>query len=949
MMKTMPAREHYNAGVGASGGLMKALWAAAALQLTLSIAAFAQSPPAPGQPLSEGEQAPSTSLDEVTVTATRIQRTDFTAPTPTTILSAQDLVATGATNIGDMTSIVPAFQSTGTPTSSVLASDTGRGHFLDLRGLGPSRTLVLVDGQRFVPTTANGLLDTDVIPAGLVDHVEVVTGGASASWGSDAVSGVVNIILKKEIDGLEGNVQEGISAHGDNQEFRADLAYGLPFADGRGHFEVAGEFSDNRGILHQSDRRWSAQEWGYVQTDQYVRVPVTNARLSIASYGGLILSGPLAGMQFGPGGALQPFQYGNSVGSTYMQGGDGAVFSSFSALEVPLKRTSVFARTSFDVTDNVSVFLDASFAQAITYNPNLVQNFDLVDTLSTDNAFLPPNARNAMLAAGDTSFLVGRLDNDFGFIRSNDDNRVARVVTGLNGKFAGTWTWNAYLEYGHVVHYNTQDNVVLPTNYAQALDSVLDPVTGSPVCRSTLTTPNDGCVPINIFGVGSPSAAALKYVTGNESTVLHYTQRVAAASLQGEPFNTWAGPASIATGFEYRRESADSAVDPNQEAGNYLIGNQKSFEGDFNVKEGFFETVLPVVAGPAPFKSVDLDLGARLTDYSSSGRVTTWKGGFSYTISEDLRLRATRSRDIRAPNLSELYQTGSLNFTNVNDPAAGSASAFIRNPAPPNANLQPEKADTTTIGLIYQPKWVAGLHTSVDAYDINLKNVISQLAPQDVLNRCTDGDTSLCSLVHRDGTGALTEIDTPFINLAQFHTRGLDIEARYDTSLSSWSDHLRGKLTLRALANYVDLFAASDGLTTVNEAGAVGAVSLPSNLGATGGVPHWRANVSANYGLRSWSFYVEGRFIGSAKIDNLYGPSDIPDNHVSAVFYMNTSVNYTLFADKRHELQLYGVINNVFDRYPPIIVSTFISPQATNPALYDVIGRTFVLGVRFRQ
>jgi outer membrane receptor protein involved in Fe transport len=285
----------------------------------------------------------------------------------------------------------------------------------------------------------------------------------------------------------------------------------------------------------------------------------------------------------------------------------------------------------------------------------------------------------------------------------------------------------------------------------------------------------------------------------------------------------------------------------------------------------------------------------------------------------------------------------------VNDPAAGSASVFIRNPAPPNANLQPEKADTTTIGLIYQPKWVAGLHTSVDAYDINLKNVISQLAPQDVLNHCTDGDTSLCPLVHRDGTGALTEIDTPFINLAQFHTRGLDIEARYDTSLSSWSDHLRGKLTLRALANYVDLFAASDGLTTVNEAGAAGAVSLPSNLGATGGVPHWRANVSANYGLRSWSFYVEGRFIGSAKIDNLYGPSDIPDNHVSAVFYMNTSVNYTLFADKRHELQLYGVINNVFDRYPPIIVSTFISPQATNPALYDVIGRTFVLGVRFRQ
>jgi iron complex outermembrane recepter protein len=930
---------------------MRALWPAVALQMTFTAAALAES--APRDPAAElpprSDQSSSASLEEITVTATRVTRTDFTAPTPTTILSSRDLTATGATNIGDMTSMVPAFQATGTPTSSVLNSDQGRGHFLDLRGLGPSRTLVLVDGQRFVPTTADGLLDTDVIPAALVDRVEVVTGGASASWGSDAVSGVVNIILKKDLNGLQGDVREGISQHGDNQEVTVDLAYGVPFADGRGHFELAGEFSDNRGILHQSDRNWSGQEWGYVQTDQYLNVPVTNARLSIASYGGLILTGALAGTQFGPGGVLQPFHYGSDVGSTYMQGGDGAVFSRFSALEVPLKRTSVFARASFDVTDDVTAFLDASFAQAITTNPNLVQNFDLVDSLSTDNAFLPASARNAMLAAGDTSFLLGRLDNDFGFIRSNDDNRVARVVTGLSGKFSGNWTWNAYLEYGHVIHYNTLNNVVLTPNYALALDSVIDPATGHPACRSTLTTPGDGCVPIDIFGAGSPSAAALRYVTGTESTVLHYTQQVAAASLQGEPFNTWAGAASIATGFEYRRESADSAVDPNQEAGNFLIGNGQSFEGNFNVKEGFLETVLPVVSGPAPFKSIDLDLGARLTDYSSSGRVTTWKGGISYTIFNDLRVRATRSRDIRAPNLSELYQTGSLNFTNVNDPTAGGASVFIRNPAPPNANLTPEKADTTTIGLIYQPRWAPGLHTSVDAYDINVKGVISQLAPQDVLNRCLDGNTSLCSLVHRDGTGALTEIDTPFINLARFHTRGLDIETRYDTPLSAWSDRLRGNLTLRALANYVDLFATSDGVTTVNEAGAVGAVSLPSNIGARGGVPHWRANLSANYGLDQWSFYVEGRFIGDGKVDNLYGPTDIPDNHVAARFYVNTSASYTLFSDKHRELQLYAVVNNLLDRDPPIVVSTFISPQATNPALYDVIGRTFVVGIRFRD
>jgi outer membrane receptor protein involved in Fe transport len=881
-------------------------------------------------------------LAEITVTATRVQRSDFTAPTPTTILNAQDLKNTAATNIGDMTSMVPAFQATGTPTSSVLSSDTGRGHFLDLRGLGPSRTLVLVDGQRFVPTTSNGLVDTDVIPAALVDRIEVVTGGASASWGSDAVSGVVNVILKKDLNGLEANFQETVSQRDDNREPKISLAFGHGFADGKGHFTIAAEYSDNTGILHQSDRSWSAQNWGYIQANGIQNVAVPNARLSIASFGGLILSGPLAGMQFAPGGNLVPFHFGTNAGALYMQGGDGAVFAPYSALEEPLERSTAYLRTSFDFADNITAFIDASFSQAVTRNPYLVQNFDLVDSLSTDNAYLPSSARSQMLAAGQTSFLLGRLDNDFGFIRSVDDNRVSRIVAGLKGSLRDSWTWNAYVEYGHVLHYNSLDNVVNTAAYGLSLDSLLG-AGGQPICRSTLTTPNNGCVPINIFGSGSPSAAALQYVTGNEETALRYIQKVAAASIQGEPFSTWAGPVSIASGLEYRKESAESTVDATQAAGVYLIGDGQGFSGAFDVKEGFLETVLPLYAGSAPFKSVDLDLGARYTDYSSSGRVTTWKGGLSYGITQDLRFRATRSRDIRAPNLSELYQTGSLNFINVNDPASGGASAFIRNPMPPNATLQPEKADTTTVGLIYQPAWLKSLHVALDGYDIQLKNVISQLTAQDVLNRCYEGDSALCNLVQRDGSGNLEQVATPFINLDSFHTRGVDLEARYDTALPL------GTLSLRALANYVDRFSVSDGITTVNEAGAAGSVNLPSNIGAQQGVPHWRATLGTTYGVGPVTAYVEGRLIGEAKVDNLYGPTDIADNHVPAKFYVNTSLTYKVPMRGNHDLEFYGVINNLFDVTPPIIVSTFISPQATNPALYDVIGRSFVLGVRFRR
>jgi hypothetical protein len=197
--------------------------------------------------------------------------------------------------------------------------------------------------------------------------------------------------------------------------------------------------------------------------------------------------------------------------------------------------------------------------------------------------------------------------------------------------------------------------------------------------------------------------------------------------------------------------------------------------------------------------------------------------------------------------------------------------------------------------------------------------------------------------VQRDSTGALTQVATPFINLDNFHTRGLDLEARYDLALRT------GTLSFRALANYVDQFSTSDGTTTVNEAGAVGSVSLPSNIGATLGVPHWRATLSTTYGVGPVTAYVEGRFIGDAKVDNLYGPTDIPDNHVSSKFYVNTSLTYHVPMRGNHLLDLYAVVNNLFDVNPPIIVSTFISPQATNPMMYDVIGRSFVVGVRFRQ
>jgi iron complex outermembrane recepter protein len=890
----------------------------------------------------------SSNVSEVIVTATRVQRSDFSAPTPTVVLTTADIEKTGAVDVGDIAAQIPAFQATNTPTTSVLSEDTGRGNFLDLRGLGPSRTLVLVDGERFVPTTPDGLLDTDVIPAAIIDHVDVVTGGASASWGSDAVSGVVNVILKRNLTGLQGDFQGGESQYGDNRSYKASLAFGADFDGGRGHFEIAGEASDNSGVAHQSDRPWSAQDWGLVQTPQFDNVQVPNARLSIASYGGLILSGPLAGSQFGPGGAVAPFQFGANVGSEYMQGGDGAVFAPNIALEVPLERQTFFGRASFDLTPKITAFADVSYSNAITNNAALVQNFDLVDTISTDNAFLPAAVRDQYLAAGQTSFALGRLDNDFGFIGSRDQNQVGRVVLGLDGSFGATWTWHAYYEFGRVQHDNSLSNVVNTNNYALSLDSVIDPASGAPVCRSTLTSPGNGCVPINIFGVGSPQAAAIQYVTGTEHTVTYNIQHVVSADIQGEPFSTWAGPVSLAAGAEYRYDAVNSNVDALQEAGDYLIGDGMSFSGHESVGEGFLETVVPLLSDLPLAKSLDLDLAARFTGYSISGYVTTWKVGVTYTVTDQLRFRATQSRDIRAPNLAELYQTGSLNFATITDPATGQDD-LVRNPSPPNLQLKPEQANTTTFGVVYEPGWLHGFSVSVDYYDIDLKQVISQLNPQEVVDLCFQGDQSLCPLIQRDPTGAISEVDTPNLNLSEFHTNGIDLEVVGQVGLDEIAGGLKGDLTLRLLANYVDTFSTSDGVSpSVNEAGAVGAVNLPSNIGAAEGVPHWRGNLSGTYVNGPVTLYLEGRYVGGGKLDNLYTSTEFADNSSPARVYLDGSVQYTIYNADGHKVQLYGLVNNILNQSPPIIVDNFIAPLATNPSLYDVIGRTFILGARFQ-
>ena len=879
------------------------------------------------------DAADSTQLEEIVVTGSRIARAGFKAPTPTTVLGADQLQITAATNVGQaLNQEVPALTPSLTPTSTTRSSQNAGGNFLDLRNLGANRTLVLVDSSRFVPTTSVGTIDTNVIPSTLIERVDVVTGGASAAYGSDAVAGVVNIILKKDLNGFEANVQGGLSQRGDNASRDVSLAWGTPFADARGHAEIAGEYERDNGITNVSSRSWTRAQYGLIANPAYAagngqpqQLIVPDIQLKVATAGGLILSGPARGTQFLPDGTTAPLTFGTPASGALMSGGSGLNPGLFQVLSVPLDRENALGRLSYEITPSVTAFFEGSWARAHTFNPSLTPSFDFGSLIHPDNAYLPAALRSA------APFAFGEFNTNWDLIRAANTNQTQRYRGGLTGKIGNDWTWSADAQYGRNRYDAYLYGNLISSRYALAEDAVINPATGQALCRSSLTTPSNGCVPIDLFG-GNPSQAAIDYVTGTQSLQTLLTQTAAQANIQGEPFSTWAGPVSVATGAEYRRLTLDTTVDALSATQSFLIGNPQPISGRYSVTEGFAEALVPLVREVPFIHALDFNGAARVTHYSTSGTVTTWKAGLSYAMTDELRLRATRSRDIRAANLAELFTSSQLLFTTIADPATGQ-NVLARTLSVGNPNLKPEKADTTTIGPVYQPSWLPGFSASVDYYNIQIDGAIAQLGAQDIVTRCANGDTALCSFVTRDANNLPSQVTLTYLNLANIHTNGVDIETSYNRTLSNGD-----KLAVRALGNYVHRLSSSNGTTSIDLAGFVGTSIGGIGAGNTG-LPHWRANASQTYTHGPLTFYLEQRFIGAGRYTNLY---TVSDNDIGARLYLNGTIS----ANVRDWLQLFLTVNNILDKNPPRDPENFLEPAQTNAVLYDVIGRTFTLGAR---
>jgi outer membrane receptor protein involved in Fe transport len=956
---------------------------------------------------------------EIVVTGTRLTGSGFSAPTPVTVVSGEQLQLAAPGSLSEGLNQLPEFRNSFVPASTgPLGSAGGGGAFLNLRGLSAKRNLVLLDGRRLPSTSVTGTVagatDINVLPQLLVRRVDVVTGGASAAYGSDAVSGVINFILDSDLQGIKGTIQGGISERGDNASQRVGLAAGTAFAGGRGHFIASAEYFNNDGVVDYGSRKWARNGFAAIRTlaalpqtspANPTRVIVPNVRPANASIAGLITSGPLAGNQFTAGGGIAPFPFGTLRTATTMAGGstDPDLGQTFSAVP-PNERINAFARASYEVADGWKVYAEGLYGRSEAKFRGLLSSFATHQpyTIFADNAYLRPVVRAAL---GTTpSFTVGRIDQDWGYHEEYSLYDIKRGVIGIDGKF-GAFTLNAHYTHGESRHdFSSGGNANLVRLF-DAVDAVVVPAgtpgltAGTIVCRTTLGAPTNGCVPINVQGPNAATPQALNYILGKVALESKIKQDVVDVAISGSPFELWAGPVSIGVGATYRKESGSATADDISEAYNpavpgttafkagltpVLSGNINRFPaplrgqrggwestnpgglaGGLNVKEVFGEIAVPLARDWTLAKSLELNGAIRYADYSTSGGVTSWKGGVTYEPFEGIRLRATRSRDVRAANIAELFQGITQNNPVIVDPFRNSESnvgAITRsfgNPA-----LGPERGDTFTGGVVLQPGFLPGLNLSADYYRIKVSDTITQIGPQVIVDQCFQGNTSFCSLIQRDPSvtnGAIISVDNQFLNAGFTRSEGIDMEASYRLPFTTFSAQADGAVTLRAVVNHVMKLQTrvTGAVTTTENAGRVGAL-LPS--GAGGGAK-WGATFSANLEKGPFSLFVQERYIGGGVIDNTVDAEGNPNprtaaenanptgnglvpNHIGSVWYTDATASVKILDDK---FEMFVTVNNLFNRAPPIIPTYFFyGTIATNYQVYDVIGRTFTAGVRVR-
>jgi len=1056
--------------------------------------------------LSAGAAMAQEGVEQVVVSSTRLQSAGFDAPTPTTVVSAADLEQQAKPNVFDAITQLPALQgstgegyNTGSTTTGLIGLSS-----LGLRGLSPLRTLTLLDSQRVVGGNFNGAVDVSQMPQMLIQRVDVVTGGASASWGSDAVAGVINFVTDKKFEGFKTNAQAGMSTYGDVGNVLFQFAAGTRFLGGKGHFEVAGEYNYNDGLLprypvaqqHTAQpniggrtlaRQSGTASYG-ADTGQSGGPPAGQPRTfyfnvvqgtQTAAYG-LIQSGPLAYTSFDSNG--KPFKYdlagtcsasatgalqgalnGTCVGTPSHPGDQNDSKQFTQGLYDPLLRGNLYARVSYDIAPDTEVFATLTYGLARTENiPAQGNSSKSGMVMRCDNAYLwqtfggtafgVTGATPGAFASACATALGGAATNpsasnfnygsDWANIPTDQimflTRTMRRAVVGADGvfdAFGKNWNWESYFTHGEndtsIKIYNMPlsgaplingNGTTLPggaggangqfSRFNLAQDAVFNSA-GQITCRNTIAQAF-GCVPFNPFSGQYITPGQIAYFDGQNgpggttigpTSIQTIRQEAFSFSVNGSPIDDWAGPISIATGYEYREEHFSQRADPYSggvsastpatvnmpctdpfidcglttqgSLGAWNAGNYHDGRGTFHVNEVFLEVGVPLL-NDSFWGKMDLDLGGRHARYSTAGDANTWKVGITWeTPIPGIRLRALQSRDIRAPNLSELFfppsgLNGSVNNDFVNAITPGSANGQqVRQLNEGNQFLKPEKSLTTEVGLVWQPEFLPGFQASVDYYRIAMKGPIISLGLQQVEDLCFNGFNTFCqqdAITTANGinqsatnTGAantpsqLQAVASKVFNFGSIVTDGFDIETSYQFDLQDYD--VPGNFVLRSLVTHVSKFIVDSGIPgtqrNVEIAGALGGGGNSNQYNSNFNVLNWKLQETQSYQNDVWGvnlterWYSGGVFAGgrntivcapgTCPASTVQSPT-INFDKVDSILYFDVGVNWNA-SDKT---QIYANVVNAANTRPPDT-----GGQNANNTLYDVIGRMYRIGVRF--
>ncbi|WP_370713144.1 TonB-dependent receptor domain-containing protein [Sphingomonas sp. IW22] len=927
---------------------------------------------------------------EIVVTGSRIVRSGATTSTPTVMLDAEAIEATGVVAPGELLRQLPAL-APGLSSESSGVTFNGAGlDLLDLRALGTNRTLVLVNGRRQVgsnPSTT--AVDVNTIPTPLIERVEVITGGASAVYGADAVSGVVNFILKRDFEGLEVQGQTGISSRGDAERYSINATAGSNFADGRGNVAAHLAYTSEGGIEYDARKRAiSGLNWVPNPANTGPRDGIDDYALlaNVRQLGGqqesmflLNRGSGLEAFAFNPDGSVREFGLGPSgliAGGQFTDGGeaelgyDAQCPQAKCAIKIPVERTLFSLNTRYELSDAAELYAEGRYANTAS-SSRFGSVFEIPPTtnqISIDNPFVSPSLRGLMEEANVTSIGILRSDQELG-LRGQDTNRdLYQLVAGVRGATGlGDIRYDTTFQYGRMNFANTRVNDVDQAKFLNALDAVRG-TDGTIRCRS-VTAQAQGCVPINFLQPGAAiSDAALQYIRIPFATeTARLNQLVATANVTGSIGDFWgAGAISFAAGVEYRKEESSYLVSPVDQAGQgFFFTRRQSTAGAFDVMEFYAETIVPLLSDQPFFEQLEIEAAVRMSDYSTSGNATSWKVGGTWAPIPDIRFRSVLARAVRAPNVGELFSPGSEGFITVDDPcdvdfigggASGRAANCaaigvpgnfvsnartinIRTATSGNAALDVEKADTLTIGGVFQPRFLPGFTATFDYFSIKITDAINVFGAQDILNNCVDLasiDNAFCSSITRSASGDIQQIRRQNINVSRLEREGFDMELRYRHDLAEL-----GSLTLGAVGTH---------MTKVTTVVAPGTLTGSNVIDFNGeyGFPEWKVRGNATWDLGDFDVTAVMTYLSSMQRD--VQPTQPEDNRATAqsgdFFLFNMQAGY----DFTPGLRLFAGVDNLFDRQPPYLPETRAGGAGSYAGVevYPATGQFFYTGVNFK-